>query len=233
MRRLVAATQNKGKIREITALLAGLGLEVLPIAQIVPDFDVEETGATFLDNARLKAVAAFEATGLPSLADDSGLCVVGLGLEPGVRSSRYAGEGCCDEERVAYLLSRMGGITGSGRTAWFECTLYGVVPADWAGPDTVVKGPDAPMPRADAWITREDGPDGYVGIVARGRLPGRIGYVPRGENGFGYDPVFHPDADPSRTLAEYGLAEKNRISHRGIAFFTFAEWLRCRLAAGY
>jgi len=220
MRRLVVATGNQGKISEIAALLSGLSVEVVPIGSLVPGFYVEETGETFLENARLKAMAAFRETGLPAIADDSGLCVVGLGLEPGVRSSRYAGEGRSDAQRVAFLLSKMEMLTGADRTAWFSCTLYGVIPAEWAG--GAVDG-----------VTLERGPEGHVGVAAVGKLPGRIGFEPRGSQGFGYDPVFHPDDDPARTLAQYGLEEKNRISHRGIAFKTFADWLGKNLAGGY
>ncbi len=220
LNRLVVATGNRGKIREISSLLARLPVEVVPVGSLVAGFDPEETGATFLENARLKAMAAFHATGLPSLADDSGLCVVGLGLEPGVRSSRYAGEGKSDADRVRFLLSRMEKLTGAERAAWFACTLYGVIPAAWV-PGVASAGPDP----ASTGVSLEPGPPGFLGVVCVGRLPGQIGFDPRGTDGFGYDPVFHPDDDPTRTLAQYGLDEKNRISHRGIAFRTFSDWL--------
>ncbi|MBM4355197.1 MAG: non-canonical purine NTP pyrophosphatase [Deltaproteobacteria bacterium] len=223
MRRLVVATQNRGKIREISTLLEGLGVEVLPIGRLAPGFDVDETGTTFLENARLKAQAAFAATGLPSLADDSGLCVTGLGLEPGVRSSRYAGEGKSDAERVEFLLSRMAGIGGDGRRAYFSCTLYAILPGE------LMAGSGEPSAPGTEGLRFESGPAGHAAVTVEGRLPGRIGFQPRGDKGFGYDPVFHPDHDPRRTLAEYGLDEKNLISHRGAAFRAFAAWLAQRL----
>ena len=174
------------------------------ISELVSGFDPEETGETFLDNARLKALAALEATSLPSMADDSGLCVEGLGLEPGVRSARYAGPGKTDAQRNEFLLEKMAGLSPEGRRAYFACTVYAVLPSHLA---------DAKA---------EEVASGYRGVWFEGRVHGRIGFSPRGEKGFGYDPIFIPDADPSRTLAQFDMAEKNRMSHRGQALAAFA-----------
>jgi XTP/dITP diphosphohydrolase len=212
--KLVVASTNRGKLREISLALSGLDVDLVPVDSLVPGFAPEETGATFLENAAIKAQAAFDATGLPCVADDSGLCVHGLGLEPGVRSSRYAGDHCTDAERIRFLLDRMHGITGDGRRAYFSCTVAAVLPSPC--------GMNVPGVLACGHLTL---PAHVVGITTEGRLPGTIGLVPRGGNGFGYDPLFHPDADPSRTLAEFGTEEKNRISHRGQAFALLARVL--------
>ena len=210
--RLVVASGNPGKLDEIEAALEGTGIEPVIIGDLVPGFDPEETGETFLDNARLKAVAAFEATRLPSMADDSGLCVEGLGLEPGVRSSRYAGEGKTDAQRNEFLLQRTADLTGEDRRAYFACTVYAVLPSDLAGSDA------------------EQVAEGYRGVWFEGRIHGYLGFSPHGEKGFGYDPIFIPDADPSRTLAQFEMDEKNRISHRGQALTEFAAFLRSAAA---
>ena len=214
--KLVLATGNRGKLREMRSILSAHDIAVVPIGDVVPGFDVEESGATFAANARLKARAGYEATGLPCAADDSGLCVVGLSGEPGVRSARYAGPGKSDADRTAYLLSRMERMEADARRAWFACALYAVVPAHWVDP------------AAAAEVLPEEGIAGVemVGILIEGRLNGSIGRSERGDKGFGYDPVFRPDADPDRSLAEFSLEEKNAISHRGLAFLRFSEVLR-------
>jgi len=211
---LVVASGNRGKLVEIGATLALPGLRLLPVGDLVPGFDVEETGETFLDNSRLKARAAYAATGRASVADDSGLCVVGLGLEPGVRSSRYAGDNRTDVERNAFLLEKMRSLTEDARRAWFACVVYAIIPRRKI------------RPWADCLLEELPGVEpGYVGISVEGRLSGTIGPAPCGCEGFGYDPVFVPDADASRTLAEFSLAEKNAISHRGQAFGKLRECL--------
>jgi len=210
---LVVASTNEGKLKEIRSTLHGQAVDVVPIGKLVPGFDVDETGLTFLENARLKAMAAFLATGRPSVADDSGLCVEGLALEPGVFSARYAGPGKSDAERVEFLLSRMRGLAGTQRRAYFSCVLYAVLPEGAAsfGQDELLSC--EPIAR------------GFTGVAMEGRVYGVIGHTPRGTEGFGYDPVFHPDEDPSRTLAQFSTEEKNRFSHRGKAFSMFARML--------
>jgi XTP/dITP diphosphohydrolase len=204
---LVLATNNRGKLDEMQSILSGLGVRVLAVGDLVPGFDVEETGHTFAANARLKARAAFVATGLPSAADDSGLCVAGLDGAPGVRSSRFAGPGKSDAEKSAFLLSRLVRMTGAARRAWFACAVYAILPA----------GAVRPVDGVELFPEPEAG-DGFRGLSTQGRLDGAIGCSPRGAGGFGYDPIFIPDDDPTRTLAEYTLVEKNAISHRGRAF---------------
>lgn len=185
MRRLLVATSNKGKLREIAALLSPHGIGVLGLADLPDAPEIVEDGETFAANARIKARALYEATGLPTLADDSGLTVEALGGAPGVRSARYAGQGAGDAANMEKLLRELEATPEGQRGAAFVCALLLV---DAAG--------------------REH--------AAEGRMPGSIGRIPRGTQGFGYDPVFLPEGD-SRTLAEIPLAEKNRISHRGKA----------------
>ncbi|MGH9121368.1 MAG: non-canonical purine NTP pyrophosphatase, partial [Acidimicrobiales bacterium] len=151
--------------------------------------------ATLVDNARLKAAAVVEATGLPAIADDTGLFVEGLGGQPGVRSARYAGEGCTAADNVEKLLTSLSGeAAGSGRAARFVTVAL----ARW--------------------------PDGRE-LVAEGVVLGEIAPSVRGEGGFGYDPVFIPKGSGGRTYAEMGPVEKNDISHRSRAFRALAEML--------
>jgi len=185
--RWVVATANPHKVEELAAILATAGaavaLEPLPPDVILP----EETGTTFLANARLKARAALAATGRPALADDSGLEVDALGGDPGVFSARYAGVAGAgaDAANNAKLLAELAGIHGPNRRARFRCVL-------------VLAAPNAPE------------------IVAQGAIEGFILPAPHGGGGFGYDPLFQPEGD-TRSLAEYAREEKNRVSHRGQA----------------
>lgn len=123
MRRLVIATNNKGKLREFRRLLEPLGLEVVAIGDAVDEFHVDETGTTFADNATLKARAASELTGCPALADDSGLEVDALDGRPGVRSARFAGEGASDAANNELLLKQLAGVADGARTARFRCAI--------------------------------------------------------------------------------------------------------------
>lgn len=187
-RRVVVATGNRGKLEEIRSALPFDGWEFVTAVDLGKDtLDVEETGDTFLANARLKALAYHEAFGLPALADDSGLEVDVLGGAPGVYSSRYAG-GCCggDGANNARLMIELEEVPASERTARFRSVIV---------------------------LVDEDGEE----AVAEGTCEGAIGFELRGEGGFGYDPLFWPDATPGRTMAELTLAEKNAISHRGAA----------------
>ena len=187
--RLVVATKNEDKLLEIEAVLLGLGL-VREIATGLDWPDVEETEPTLEGNALLKARAVAEATGLPALADDTGLEVAALGGAPGVRSARFSGENATYAGNVQHLLTHLENV--SDRTARFRTVMALVIP-------------------------------GQEEIVAEGVLDGRIIDIPRGESGFGYDPVFEID---ERTLAELEAGEKNAISHRGRALRALAEKLR-------
>ncbi len=194
VRRLVLATANRGKARELGALL-GPGWEVLLQSGcgVAP---VAETGATFRDNALLKARHAAAATGLPALADDSGLEVDALGGAPGVHSARYAGPDSSDAQNIDRLLAELAGVPLAGRTARFRCVL------------AFVRNAADPRP-----------------LLAAGVWEGRITVAPRGINGFGYDPVFE-DPALAATAAELAPAAKNERSHRGRALRILGELLR-------
>jgi XTP/dITP diphosphohydrolase len=192
-RRIVLATANPDKARELADALAGLDLDLVPRPADVPD--VEETGTTLLENARLKAQALVAATGLPALADDTGLEVDALGGAPGVYSARYAGEDATYADNVAKLVAELGAATRNARTARFRTVL---VLAD---------------------------PDGTE-VAVDGVAEGVIAETPRGDGGFGYDPVFVPAGGGGRTFAEMTLAEKQAVSHRGRALRALAARLR-------
>lgn len=193
MTHLVVATRNRGKIVEINALLTGV---VDKISSTV-DFDgfpeTLEDGTTFEANAIKKAREAAIFTGLPALADDSGLMVDALDFRPGVYSARYAGKDANDKANNALLLHEMQNILPDKRQAAFVCVL--------------------------AFVT----PDGVEELFS-GRVSGRILSEPRGEEGFGYDPIFLVD-DYGRSMAELTLMEKNCVSHRAQAFKKFREYL--------
>lgn len=185
---LVIATKNEDKRAEIAAVLVDAGL----VGEIVVGCswpDVDETGDTLEENALLKAAAVAEATGLPALADDTGLEVAALGGAPGVNTARFAGPQASYAENVDKLLESMGGVVD--RTAVFRTVIALVEP-------------------------------GGRTMIAEGSLAGRITTSRRGENGFGYDPVFEVDR---RTLAEVPTAEKNLISHRARAIRALVEAL--------
>lgn len=190
---LVCATANPHKTGEIAAIL-GDGVRLLPRPAEVAD--VEETGDTLLDNARLKAQALAAATGRPAIADDSGLEVEALGGAPGVWSARYAGEGVTYADNVAKLLAELAALPDGGgeRRAAF---------------------------RTVALVAYPDGTE----VWAEGTVPGRIAESARGEGGFGYDPVFVPDEGDGRTFAEVAPEEKNAVSARGRAFRALAAKL--------
>ena len=193
-RRVVVASSNHGKLAEIRSAL-DFGWEFVTAADLgAAPLDVEETGDTFLDNARLKARAYHEAFGLPALADDSGLEVDALGGAPGVYSSRFAGDEATDADNNALLLERIARVAADGRTARFRSVIV---------------------------LINETG----VETVAEGACEGRIGFEPRGVGGFGYDPLFMPDAVRGRSMAELAMDEKNAISHRGAALRALRELL--------
>jgi XTP/dITP diphosphohydrolase len=180
--KLLLATNNPGKVKEYRALLQSLPVELLTPKDVNINVDVAETGATYAENARLKALALAKTSQLVSLADDSGLEVDALNYEPGIRSSRYAGPGASDEDRVKYLLRKLKSVPLNKRTAHFVCVI--------------------------AIAT----PEGKV-ETCTGACAGLITLEPRGDYGFGYDPVFlFPEFD--RTMAELPMSLKNVISHR-------------------
>ena len=192
--RLVIASHNEGKVREIRALLASYGVEPVSARELdLPE--PEETGTTFFANAELKARAAADLSGLPALADDSGLCVDALGGDPGVRTANWAetADGARDwtmaMQKVEDALQAIG--PDAGRDAHFVSTL------------------------ALAW------PDGHVEWF-EGRVDGALVWPPRGGNGFGYDPMFAPEGD-ARTYGEMPFEEKQATNHRARAFTKLVE----------
>ncbi|MBM4394711.1 MAG: non-canonical purine NTP pyrophosphatase [Deltaproteobacteria bacterium] len=208
-RKVVFATLNPGKVREVAGILAGLPVEVVGLRDAGVAELPEETGETFLDNAILKAAHAFRATGLPAMADDSGLEVAALGGKPGVHSARFAGAGHDHAANIRKLLSDLAGV--ADRRARFVCTAVLVGPAGGLpGPGALPKG----ILRLDAHPAL---PAGAAAIVAEGEVPGRIIDDSRGAGGFGYDPVFFHDGEGA-TFAEIPEDRKNALSHRGTAF---------------
>ncbi len=199
MSRLVLATRNQHKVCELREILAAADVAVeLVGVDAFPDLkEVAETGLTFAENALLKAHATARATGLPAVADDSGLCVDALNGMPGVFSARWAGRHGDDEANLRLVLAQLSDIDPSRRGAHFACA------AAFAAPDGVEH-------------------------VVEGRLDGVLTTQPRGENGFGYDPVLQPLGE-TRTTAEMSAAEKHAISHRGKAFRALAPILRSLL----
>ncbi|GHA84844.1 RdgB/HAM1 family non-canonical purine NTP pyrophosphatase [Cognatilysobacter bugurensis] len=186
MKRLVIASGNRGKLGEFADLLAGSGFECVPQAQLGVD-DVEETASTFVENALLKARHAARLTGLPALADDSGLCVDALGGAPGLYSARYAGVHGDAQANIAKLLEAMRDVPEAQRGAHF----YAVI--------VLLRHADDPQP-----------------LIAEGRWPGRVLAAPTGDGGFGYDPVFF-DPGHGCSAAQLDASIKNRASHRGRA----------------
>lgn len=195
---LVIASNNKGKISEFTRLLAPLNLS--PVAQgELGVNEAEEPAITFVENAILKARHAAQVTGLPALADDSGLAVDALGGAPGVRSARYAGPGASDQNNIDALLLALADVPDSQRSAQFHCVL------------AFLRHAEDPTP-----------------IVCHGVWPGSILQAPQGKGGFGYDPVFRCP-ETGRSAAELSPQEKNRLSHRGRALALLVQQLRAEI----
>lgn len=192
-KRLVIASDNAGKIREFRKMLEPYGFDVISMREAGFSGEIVEDGDTFEENAHIKARAVFEATGIPTMADDSGLEIDFLDGAPGVYSARYAGEGASDKERCEKVLKEMHGVARELRDARFVCSIY--------------------------FIYAED--DEYS---VRGEVCGYIGDKPVGKNGFGYDPIFMLNDDES--MATIGDDEKNRISHRAMAFKRLSEILK-------
>ncbi|MBG0741502.1 non-canonical purine NTP pyrophosphatase [Paeniglutamicibacter antarcticus] len=207
--RLVLATHNKGKLREFRELLRdqipGLDVntQVLDAAGAGAP-DVRETGVTFAENSLLKARAVAAATGLVAVADDSGLAVDVLGGAPGIFSARWSGRHGDDDANTALLLAQLADIDGGHRAARFICAAALAVPGGGTGGDGGVRGDSGSVPAA-------------VEHVEHGELPGVLLRAPRGDGGFGYDPILVPDG-LRVSCAELDPADKNAISHRGQAF---------------
>jgi len=203
---LCVSTRNLHKLRELRELLAPIGPFEVVSAETAGVPEVEETGSTFLDNAVLKAAAAFRVTRGLCLADDSGLAVNALGGAPGVYSARFSGPAATAESNNAHLLQRLDGVAPEARTAAFVCHLVLVVPASLASYADMEPRPTA----------HPDVPSGAVLYSLAGHVSGRILMAPRGVGGFGYDPLFlHPPSD--QTFAEMEPSAKNAVSHRGRA----------------
>ena len=185
--KIVFASGNPGKIREIAELFADLNISIVPQKEFAIE-SPEETGITFADNALLKARHASAQSGLPAMADDSGIVVDALGGRPGVRSARYAGEAATDEENVDKLLQELADVPDGQRDGGFHCAAVLVMP----------DGDVAPLLVEAVWR----------GKILRER---------RGKGGFGYDPVFL-DPSSGKTGAQMTREQKNRVSHRGKAF---------------
>ena len=204
-RRLLVATRSTHKLRELRELLDLGRTDLVSLDDLGIEGDPIEDGATFETNAAIKARFGLRASGLPTLADDSGLEVDALGGGPGVRTRRYAGEDATDADNNAKLLEALHGLTSEQRSARYVCVL-------------ALAMPDGTGPRGGIRV-----------ITARGTCRGRIATGPHGTGGFGYDPIFQPVSEPpdGRTLGLWTPAEKHAISHRARA----ARRMAPRLAA--
>ena len=197
--RFVLASGNQGKLREINQLLSGLHIEAVPQTEFNVP-DVEETGLTFVENAIIKARNAAQHSGLAVLADDSGIEVDALNGKPGIYSARYAGKGATDQENLNKLLDAMKDVPEAKRSARFQCVMVYMAHAN------------DPTP-----------------LICQGTWEGRILREPRGDNGFGYDPVFYvPTHDCS--AAELESEVKNQLSHRGQALKKFLALFQLEMA---
>lgn len=186
MQKVVLATGNKGKVAELSAMLAPFAIDVIP-QTVLGVTDADETGLTFVENALLKARHAAKTTGLPAIADDSGLAVAALGGAPGIYSARYAGANSTDAANIAKLLDVLAGVAKHERQAAFHCVLV------------YLRHAEDPTP-----------------LICHGSWSGEIALQAYGQGGFGYDPVFYLPA-LGKTAAELQPAEKQQLSHRGKA----------------
>ena len=194
MNRIVVASGNAGKLAEFNRLLGDAGIEFVAQGELGVE-DIPETGLTFVENALLKARHAARVTGLPALADDSGLCVDALDGAPGLYSARYAGDPSDAARNIDKLLAALAGVPEAQRGAHFHCTLV------------LLRHADDPRP-----------------LIAQGEWHGRVLVARRGTGGFGYDPLFL-DPDTGLTASELDPATKNRVSHRGRALAILREKL--------
>lgn len=192
---ILIATQNSGKVLELKNLLADLRVEILNLKDFPNIVEAEETGATFVENAALKAESYARQTGILALADDSGLEVAALGGAPGIYSARYAGETASDETRIEKLLNEISRTGNDDRQARFVCAIA---------------------------IADENG---ELIFTAEDYCEGKIAFEPRGQNGFGYDPVFIPSGF-DQTFGELSEPGKRKISHRARALVKIIRYLR-------
>lgn len=195
MQKVVLATGNPGKVRELADLLSAFGLDIVAQTELGVE-SAEETGLTFIENAILKARHAAQITGLPAIADDSGLAVDALGGAPGIYSARYAGEDASDRQNLDKLLHVLAEVPDGQRQAQFHCVLV------------YLRHAEDPTP-----------------LVFHGSWAGEITRAPAGAGGFGYDPVFFVP-ESGKTAAELTKAEKGAVSHRGKALTLLLEALR-------
>ncbi len=195
MQKVVLATGNVGKVRELADLLAEFGLDIIAQTDLGVT-SAEETGLTFIENAILKARHASAVTGLPAIADDSGLAVDALGGAPGIYSARYAGENASDAQNLQKLLTALENVADGDRQAQFHCVLV------------YLRHAEDPTP-----------------LVFHGSWQGEITRQPAGEGGFGYDPIFYMPA-AGKTAAELSRDEKRAVSHRGKALTLLLDALR-------
>lgn len=196
--RIVVATGNAGKLAELRDLLGDADLELIAQAEL-GIADAEETGSTFIENALIKARHAAHLSGLPAIADDSGLLVDALDGAPGLHTARYAGPGATAGDNIARLLAALAGIPDENRGAAFHACI------------ALLRNADDPCP-----------------LIGEGQWRGRILQAPRGDGGFGYDPVFF-DPERHQSAAEMDAALKNRISHRGRAVAALrGQWRAAR-----
>ena len=193
-RKVIFATSNEGKMKEVRAILEDLGMEVLSMKEAGISVDVVEDGTTFEENAVIKATEIQKVCGEIVLADDSGLEVDYLNKEPGIYSARYMGEDTSYKIKNQSLIDRLEGVEDEKRTARFVCAIAAVFP------------------------------DGSV-EVTRGTIEGQIGYEEKGENGFGYDPIFYVP-EYGCTTAQLSPEQKNEVSHRGKALRLMKEVIR-------
>ena len=198
--RVVVATGNAGKLRELRACLADLPLSLVAQGELDVASPTED-GLSFVENALIKARHAARITGLPALADDSGIEVPALGGGPGIYSARYAGEGASDDDNVRKLLAEMQSLQGAQRQARFRCVIV------------FMRHAEDPVP-----------------LICEGAWEGHIADTPGGKAGFGYDPVFRIAGD-SRTAAELAPEEKNRLSHRAVALRQLRDHLQSEIPA--
>lgn len=195
MQPLIVATGNKGKTKEINNIVAELGFEVRSLLDVDNVPHIVEDQETFEGNAVKKAVAVYKAFQTATLADDSGLVVDALNGQPGVHSARYGGMGLNDTQRYKKLLEALQDVPTENRTARFECAMAFIRPGDDKSPH-----------------------------IFKGTIEGNIAFAPKGQNGFGYDPIFIPNGK-NESMAQLNAAEKKEISHRGQALKSFAKWL--------
>ena len=192
IKKIVLASGNAGKVREINHLFENFGIEVVPQSEFnVPE--VPETGTTFVENAIIKARHAAECTGLPAIADDSGIEVDALNARPGVYSARYAGEGCNDTDNNNKMLEELSGVAEADRTARYQCLIV------------FMRDHNDPVP-----------------LITQGSWEGRILEAPQGDGGFGYDPIFYVPTHKC-SGGELSLEVKNTLSHRSIALNAMLE----------